>query len=202
MSDAIGPPRRKRLSWECRCEIVAKVRGGMSAERAAASSGVHRSTVYRLLARHEKGGWAGLRERRPVPHRQPRRCPAELEQRILAARAASRYGPRRLGAILEVPASTVHKVLSRHGASRIRRAGRPAVIRYERERPGELLHVDTKRLGCFWQSTTTPAWPTASYWPARAPRPPAPSCSGRWPGSPNGTASLSSGCSPTTATWS
>ena len=46
MSDAIGPPRRKRLSWECRCEIVAKVRtGGMSAERAATSSGVHRSTV-------------------------------------------------------------------------------------------------------------------------------------------------------------
>ena len=45
----------------------------------------------------------------------------------------------------------MHKVLSRHGASRIRRAGRPAVIRYERERPGELLHVDTKRLGCFWQ---------------------------------------------------
>ena len=60
MSDAIGPPRRKRLSWESRCEIVAKVRlQGISPEVAAASSGVHRSTVYRLLARYDAGGWAG-----------------------------------------------------------------------------------------------------------------------------------------------
>jgi transposase InsO family protein len=152
MSDAIGPPRRKRLSWECRCEIVAKVRiGGVSAEQAAASSGVHRSTVYRLLARHERGGWGALTDRRPVPHRQPRRTSDELEERILAARAASRYGPRRLGAILGLPASTVAKVLQRHGASRLPRAPRPEVLRYERERPGELLHIDTKRLGRFHQ---------------------------------------------------
>jgi transposase InsO family protein len=151
MSDAIGPPRRKRLSWESRCEIVAKVRfEGMSPELAAASSGVHRSTVYRLLARHQVAGWAGLRELRSVPHRQPRRSPAALEQRILAARQASRYGPRRLGAILGVPASTVGKVLARHGVSRLPRPARPEVVRYERGRPGELLHVDTKRLGRFW----------------------------------------------------
>ena len=52
MPDASGRPRRKRLSWESRCEIVAKVRNqGISPHQAAASSGVHRSTVYRLLAR-------------------------------------------------------------------------------------------------------------------------------------------------------
>lgn len=151
MSDATGPPRRKRLSWESRCEIVAKVRAqGMSPELAAASSGVHRSTVYRLMARHDEGGWAALRDRRPVPVRQPRRSPAELEARILNARAASRSGPRRLGAILGIPASTVAKVLARAGASRLPRAPRPPVVRYERERPGELLHVDTKRLGRFF----------------------------------------------------
>jgi transposase InsO family protein len=152
MSDAIGPPRRKRLSWESRCEIVAKVRsGGMSADQAAASSGVHRSTVYRLLARHQQGGWGALVERRPVPRHQPRRTSDELEARILATRAASRYGPRRLGAILGMPASTVAKVLRRRGASRLPRLPRPEVVRYERERPGELLHIDTKRLGRFWQ---------------------------------------------------
>jgi transposase InsO family protein len=151
MPDAIGPPRRKRLSWECRCEIVAKVRRhGMSAEAAAASSGVHRSTVYRLLARFDEGGWEALIERRPVPHRQPRRTSAELEERIVAARTASRYGPRRLGAILGLPASTVAKVLHRRGASRLPRPARPEVVRYERARPGELLHIDTKRLGRFW----------------------------------------------------
>jgi transposase InsO family protein len=150
MPDATGRPRRKRLSWECRCEIVAKVRiEGMSPELAAASSGVHRSTVYRLLARHDQGGWGGLRDRRPVPRRQPRRTCAELEARILAARAASRYGPARLGAMLGIPASTVGKVLARAGLSRRPRAARPEVRRYERARPGELLHVDTKRLGRF-----------------------------------------------------
>jgi transposase InsO family protein len=150
MPDATGRPRRKRLSWECRCEIVAKVRlQGMSPELAAASSGVHRSTVYRLLARFDAAGWAGLRDRRPVPVRQPRRSAGEIEGRILAARAQSGYGPRRLGAILELPASTVGKVLRRHGCSRRPRAPRPEAVRYERARPGELLHVDTKRLGRF-----------------------------------------------------
>lgn len=151
MPDATGRPRRKRLSWECRCEIVAKVRlEGMSPELAAASSGVHRSTVYRLLCRFEAGGWAALQDRRPIPVRQPRRCSAELEQQILKARSESRYGPRRLGALLGIPASTVGKVLARHGASRRPRPERPEVVRYERERPGELLHIDTKRLGRFW----------------------------------------------------
>jgi transposase InsO family protein len=150
MSDAIGPPRRKRLSWESRCEIVAKVRlQGMSAAAAASSSGVHRSTVHRLLARYDHTGWGGLIERRSVPRRQPRRVSDELEARIVNARQASRYGPRRLGAILGIPASTVGKVLRRHGTSRIPRAARPEAVRYERERPGELLHIDTKRLGRF-----------------------------------------------------
>jgi len=145
-------PRRKRLSWECRCEIVAKVRiEGHSAQAAAVTCGVHRSSVYRMLARFDEAGWAGLGERRPVPHRQPRRLSGELEQRIINARAASRYGPQRLGAILGVPASTVAKVLRRAGLSRLPRAPRPAIVRYERERPGELLHVDTKRLGRFHQ---------------------------------------------------
>lgn len=150
MSDAIGPPRRKRLSWESRCEIVAKVRlHGISPEVAAATSGVHRSTVYRLLARYDAAGWGGLIDRRPVPVRQPRRLPMDVESRILDARAASHYGPARIGAILGIPASTVGKVLRRAGASRRARAPRPDTMRYERQRPGELLHIDTKRLGRF-----------------------------------------------------
>jgi transposase InsO family protein len=152
MSNANGRPRRKRLSWESRCEVVAKVRlEGLSPAVVAATSGLHRSSVYRLVARYDQAGWAGLRDRRPVPRRQPRRLAPELEARILAARAASRYGPARLGAILGIPASTVGKVLARAGLSRAPRAPRPEVVRYERARPGELLHVDTKRLGRFHQ---------------------------------------------------
>jgi transposase InsO family protein len=152
MHNANGRPRRKRLSFESRCEVVAKVRlEGLSPGQVAASSGLHRSSVYRLVARFDEGGWAGLRDQRPVPRRQPRRLGAEIEARILGARAASRYGPARLGAILGIPASTVGKVLARAGVSRAPRALRPVPMRYERERPGELLHVDTKRLGRFHQ---------------------------------------------------
>ena len=150
MPDATGRPRRKRLSWESRCEIVAKVRlQGISPQVAAAACGVHRATVYRLVARFDQGGWAGLRERRPIPRRQPRRLCPEREEQILNARQVSHYGPARLGAILGIPASTVGKVLARAGVSRRPPAPRAEVVRYERERPGELLHVDTKRLGRF-----------------------------------------------------
>jgi transposase InsO family protein len=145
-------PRRKRLSWESRCEVVAKVRlAGMPVPEAAERSGVHRSTAYRLLRRFDGGGWAALVDRRPVPRRQPRRLGEGPEQRILQARAATGYGPQRLGAMLEVPGSTVGKVLRRAGVSARPRAKGRRYPRYERARPGELLHIDTKRLGRFHQ---------------------------------------------------
>ena len=59
-------------------------------------------------------------------------------------------GPQVVGAILDRAASTVGKVLRRLGDSRLPREPRPPVVRYERERPGELLHIDTKKLGRFW----------------------------------------------------
>jgi transposase len=81
-------PRRKRLSCESRCEIVWKViEAGMSPEQAAACSSVHRSTAYRLLERHRKGGWAALAARPSTPLRQPRRLSDEAEREIVALRA-------------------------------------------------------------------------------------------------------------------
>jgi transposase InsO family protein len=146
-------PRRKRLSWESRCEIVARIEAGMSPPLAAASGGASRATGYRLWRRYQEGGWAGLRDRPSTPRRQPRRLCSEAEQRILAARRRSAYGPVRLAGLVPHPPSTIGKVLRRHGCSRLPRpegAGRCA-RRYERKRPGELLHIDTKRLGRFWE---------------------------------------------------
>jgi len=80
--------------------------------------------------------------------------PAEAEQRILAMRRRSAYGPVRLAGLLPHPPSTIGKVLRRHGLSRLPRpeaAAARCARRYERERPGELLHVDTKKLGRFWE---------------------------------------------------
>jgi transposase InsO family protein len=89
-------------------------------------------------------------DRPPVPVRQPRRLSAEAEAEILEARAYAQAGPLIVGGLLGRPASTVWKVLRRHGRSRLRLPAREPVERYERERPGELVHIDIKRLGRFW----------------------------------------------------
>jgi transposase InsO family protein len=146
-------PRRKRLSWESRCEIVARIAAGASPPAAAASGGASRATGYRLWRRYQEGGWAGLRDRPSTPRRQPRRLGVEAEQAILAARRRSAYGPVRLAGLVPHPPSTIGKVLRRHGCSRLPRPddGARCARRYERERPGELLHIDTKKLGRFWE---------------------------------------------------
>jgi transposase InsO family protein len=153
MAQASERPRRKRLSWESRCEIVWRIEQGMSPPLAAASGGASRATGYRLWRRYRQGGWAALRDRRSTPRRQPRRLCAEVEQAILAARRRSAYGPVRLAGLVPHPPSTIGKVLRRHGCSRLPRVEGAArcARRYERERPGELLHIDTKKLGRFWE---------------------------------------------------
>jgi transposase InsO family protein len=140
-----------RYSFESRCRTVQAilVRGSVGA--VARAHGVSRATAYRWWSRYRADGWAGLRDRACTPHRQPRRLPAELEAVIVAARQHSDDGPLTLAAKLGLAASTIGKVLRRHGCSRRPRPPRPAVIRYERERPGELLHVDIKKLGRFWE---------------------------------------------------
>jgi transposase InsO family protein len=139
-----------RFSFESRCRLVSLVLAGASPRAAAAACGASRATGYRLWRRFQEGGWSALADRPSVPKRQPRRLAPELEQRILAARAYARAGPLVVAARLGLPASTVWKVLRRHGVSRLRLPAREPVRRYERERPGELLHVDIKRLGRFW----------------------------------------------------
>jgi len=126
----------------------------MSPPLAAASGGASRATGYRLWRRYREGGWTALRDRPSTPLWQPRRLCPEAEQAILAARRSSAYGPVRLAGIVPYPPSTIGKVLRRHGCSRLPRPEGVAARcarRYERERPGELLHVDTKKLGRFWE---------------------------------------------------
>ena len=150
MHDRVCPPRRMRFSFESRCRLVARVLDGETPSEAAAACGASRATGYRLWSRYREGGWAALADRPPVPKRQPRRLPTELEQRILAAREYAQAGPVIVAGLLGLPASTVWKVLRRHGASRLRQPAREPVRRYERKRPGELVHVDIKKLGRFW----------------------------------------------------
>jgi transposase InsO family protein len=139
-----------RYSFESRCRTVqaALVMGVGAAARA---HGVSRATAYRWWSRYRAEGWPGLRDRPCTPYHQPRRLPAALEAMVVAARAHSGDGALTLAAKLGLAPSTVGKVLRRHGCSRRPAPPRPSVVRYERERPGELLHVDIKKLGRFWE---------------------------------------------------
>jgi len=132
---------------------VAAIEQGASPPLAAASGGCSRATAYRLWKRYRAGGWSALQDRPSTPRRQPRRLSVEAEERIVATRRRTAYGPVRLAGLVPHPPSTIGKVLRRHGCSRLPRVAGAArcARRYERERPGELLHVDTKQLGRFWE---------------------------------------------------
>jgi len=151
MHDRVCPPRRMRFSLESRCRIVALIVAGESPQAAAAACGASRATGYRLWRRYQSGGWQALVDRSSTPRRQPRRLAPVAEQEILRWRTELKAGPAVIATIVERPASTVHKVLRRAGCSRLERARRDPRVRYERERTGELLHVDTKKLGRFWE---------------------------------------------------
>ena len=139
-----------RFSFESRCRLVVLIERGMSAQAAAAACGASRATGYRWWGRYREGGWGALVDRPSTPIRQPRRLAVEAEREILAWRAELGAGPAVIASIVERPSSTVGKVLRRAGCSRLPRPQRDRRVRYERDRPGELLHVDTKKLGRFW----------------------------------------------------
>jgi len=122
---------------------------GVSPQAASLACGMSRATAYRLRRRYQEGGWDALRDRPSTPRRQPRRLPGEVEAQIVAVRQATKAGPVVIAAITGRPASTVGKVLRRRGCSRLPRPERDPVRLYERDRPGELIHVDTKKLGRF-----------------------------------------------------
>ena len=151
MRESVCPPRRMRFSFESRCKLVGLIVEGQSPQAAAAACGASRATGYRLWSRFRQGGWAALADRPPIPRRQPRRLSAQAEQEILRARADLKAGPLVVAAAVQRPPSTVGKVLRRAGCSRLPRPRRDPRVRYERERPGELLHLDTKKLGRFWE---------------------------------------------------
>lgn len=143
------PPGRLRHSYSARCRLVSLVVSGLSPQAASVACGMSRSTAYRLCRRFQQGGWDALRDQPPVPRRQPRRLSEAQEREIVAIRERTLAGPVVIAAITGRPASTVGKVLRRWGCSRLPRPERDPVRRYERDRPGELLHVDTKKLGRF-----------------------------------------------------
>jgi transposase InsO family protein len=122
--------------------------------RAAERFQVSVSCAQRWARRYRDHGEAGMGDRSSRPVHSPRRLPQRRERRIINLRVTRRWGPARIAAHLRMAASTVYAVLRRYRLARLahldRATGhaiRRAVRRYERERPGELVHVDIKKLG-------------------------------------------------------
>jgi len=122
---------------------------GWPIAHAAAMTGVSRQTATKWVRRYRAEGPDGLEDRSSRPRRSPRSLAPEQVAAILAARHELGVGPHRLAPVVGSPRSTITDVLRRHGLSRLRDRDRPSgvPIRYVRERPGELLHIDVKKLG-------------------------------------------------------
>ncbi|MFN2590542.1 MAG: IS481 family transposase [Actinomycetota bacterium] len=145
----MGHPRSK-LSVEGRRLVVRRVlHEGWAPARVAEAQGCSAATVYKWLRRYGAEGDGGLQDKTSRPHRSPRRLHPKRELAILQRRADTLEGPHRIGWALGESPSTVHRVLRRHGVPRLADLDRPTrtVVRYERERPGELVHVDVKKQG-------------------------------------------------------
>lgn len=142
--------RRAKLTVLGRQLLVDRITvDGMAVAHAADMVGVSRQTAWKWLRRYESEGVVGLEDRSSRPARSPRALPQVRVDAILVARHEHRFGPHRLAPIVGVPRSTIGDVLTRHGLSRLRDQDGPTgiPIRYVRERPGELLHLDVKKLG-------------------------------------------------------
>jgi transposase len=173
---------------------------GWPPAQAAEALGVSRATAYKWLARYRQFGSAGLADRSSRPHRCPHALPASQVRRVLTARRRHRQGPHRLAWRLSMSRSTIYGVLRRHGMSRLAYTDRASgvVVRYQREHPGELVHLDVKKLGrvpravatssmaappprrgvaasamttSTRRSMTAPGWPSASSSPTSRPPP-------------------------------
>jgi transposase InsO family protein len=114
---------------------------------AALAAGVSVRTAYKWLARWRAGGERALHDRSSAPARSPRRLPREVTAAIERLRRQRLSGPQ-IARQLGRPVATVGLVLRRLGLGRLAAVEpRPPVIRYQRASPGELLHIDTKKLG-------------------------------------------------------
>lgn len=150
--------RNARLTFHGRRLLVQRVRDeGMPVAHAAKTMGVSRQCAHRWVARFDAEGDAGLWDRSSRPHCIPTRSSPEVEAAVVAARVEHRRGQDWLGPELGIPARTVSRILRRHDVPRLAecdpltgevvRASKTTAVRYERDRPGDLVHMDVKKIG-------------------------------------------------------
>jgi transposase InsO family protein len=137
--------------------IVQRHQAGWPQAHIAAAMGLSRKCVKTWIDRYAAEGEAGLRTRSSRPHSTPTRTSAAVEERVVAARRRLRCGREEVSEQTGVPARTVSRILARHRVphlaaldpitGQVIRSSKTTAVRYERARPGELVHMDVKKLG-------------------------------------------------------
>ena len=139
-----------RLTVHGRKELIERICCGRPVAHVAAEMGISRATAYKWWRRWRAEGDPGLWDRSSRPRRCPQRTARSVERRIERLRRDHKLGPARIAGIVEMHASTVHRVLVRQGLNQLRAIDPPTgrvIRRIETSRPGELVHIDVKKLG-------------------------------------------------------
>ena len=146
-----------RTTFHGRLLIVQRHQQGWKQAHIASAMGISRACVRRWISRFAAEGVEGLQDRSSRPHSMPMRTSGEVEQKVLRARVDHREGQDRLGPRVGVPPRTVARILRRHNVAYLRdcdpmtgeliKSSKATAVRYERGRPGELVHMDVKKLG-------------------------------------------------------
>ncbi|MEX2268020.1 MAG: IS481 family transposase [Acidimicrobiia bacterium] len=143
--------RNARLNLHGRRLLIARIQQGRPIVHVVAELGISRQTAYKWWARWRREGDVGLVDRSSRPRRCPTRTPRQVERRVERLRRSRKLGPARIAGIVEMAASTVHRILCRQGLNRLTWMDRPSgtIIRrrIEHARPGEQVQVDIKKLG-------------------------------------------------------
>src|SRR5712692_5534962 len=147
--DRMNIHKNARLTPHGRERIVRQVQSGQTPKAIGAAAGVCPRTVRKWVDRYRREGLAGLRDRSSRPHRLHRPTPQAVVDQVEALRRTRRTG-KQIAAELHISPATVSRILKRLGLSRLS-ALDPAepVRRYERAKPGEMIHIDIKKLGRF-----------------------------------------------------
>jgi transposase InsO family protein len=142
--------RNAKLTPLGRRTLIERIQVGRPVAHVADEMGISRACAYKWWSRFRHEGWQGLEDRSSRPKSCPHQTARVLERRIEQLRRRHKLGPACIAGIVEMPASTVHRVLCRLGLNRLRWMDRPTgrvIRRIHTDRPGELVHVDVKKLG-------------------------------------------------------
>jgi transposase InsO family protein len=158
-----------RLSVKGRELLIERLRAGWSLTQAAIAAGVSERTARKWRDRHRAEGPDGLLDRSSAPKSVPARTSEERIETIAALRRL-RFTGAEIAELLEMALSTVSGILTRIGMGKLGRLGLERPQRYERDRPGELIHIDVKKLGRIQGGAGHRISGHKHYTPRRGPR--------------------------------